>query len=75
MSKSFVWFMDGGFRHVILPQIVANLNKHGKKRDDGGMNGKSLSAAVNSLKIHLSGNQTTVIQSMRKAKEIRVDTK
>ena len=75
MSKSFVWFMDGGFRTVILPQIVANLNKHGKKREDGGMNGKSLSAAVNSLKIHLSGNQTTVIDALCTKNEhlLRVD--
>jgi hypothetical protein len=75
MSKSFVWFVDGGFRTVILPQVVANLNKHGKKREDGGMNGKSLSAAVNSLKIHLSGNQTTVIDALctKNAHVLRVD--
>lgn len=75
MSKSFVWFMDGGFRTVILPQIVANLDKYGKRREDGGMNGKSLSAAVNSLKIYLSGNQTTVIDSLctKNAHALRVD--
>ena len=62
MSDSFMFCNDGAFRMSVLPQILDFLDKYGKRKESGGMNGQSIRSATLSHRVSLGGNEHTVFE-------------